>query len=182
MAGRGVHDHAGRLVDHRERIILVHHREVARFRGACRAWLSSAVHFPVGDVHHGGVTHALTRAAGTAVHGHEPGVDERPSGVASDAPRVREPDVEARRLDRSAAGGHAHLDATGDVCGGKKLSTSSTMMAITMQLSATLNTGHQWKSMKSTTYPCTSRSTPLEMAPPRIIPMRTCRYQVVPCL
>ncbi len=49
-----------------------------------------------------------------------------------------------------------------------------TRMPMTMAMSATLNTGQRCRSMKSTTYPWTTRSTALARAPPSTMPSSTC--------
>src|SRR5438132_5232641 len=132
----------------------------------------------VGDIDHVALPHALARAPSPSVHGDEACVDQRARRMPRDGPLVCEPHIEAWR--RRFRGRRArHADCRG-VARRHPTWKTAARMPTTMAMSATLNTGHQCRSMKSTTYPWAKRSIPLDTAPPRISPSTVWRDHVVP--
>src|SRR5205823_4732785 len=167
MPRRAVHDNAGRLVDHREPFVLVHDVQ-RRGRGAHRLRPAGAHSGGIRDDDDIVVVDAPAGTSAPAVDADQPRVDHRARRVSRQIAVSGEPHIKAR-LGHEGAG----------AARGRNVNTTP-MTPSTMAESARLNTGHQCRSMKSTTWPCSRRSTPLDSAPPRISPSTTWRNQPVP--
>ena len=147
MAGGGMDDQAGRLIDHREPLVLVHHHEIHDRRG--RRWRRDD---GGGDADLDLVVapDPLSRTSGAAVDPDGTGRDQGVSGVAGDPALPRQPDVEAGVV--VDLRGHAgYSEVTLSLRNPSWYTTTS--MPPTIAMSATLKiwNSQKWKSMKSTT-------------------------------
>ena len=149
MAGGGVDDEAGGLVDDGEPLVLVDdaqlgdgaHRRRRRGPGG-----------RVEDVDDRPRVDALAGPAPPAVDLHPAGVDERPRRAPAAAALAHQPEVETQRRGVGPGlrgGGHRAVSLAWS---GRRLRVIAvTRMPTTMAASATLNTGQRWRSTKSTT-------------------------------